>query len=67
MQLALPDLTETEKLMISLKFKSEKRIESRREEREILLKNMREKKKIVKDRAVHNGQMITNVYMKQAK
>jgi hypothetical protein len=67
MQLAQPDLTETEKLMISLKFKSEQRIESRREEREILLKNMREKKKIVKDRAVNNGLMITNVYMKQAK
>ena len=44
MQLAIPDLTETDKLMISLKFKNEQKIESRREEREKLLKVMREKK-----------------------
>ena len=37
MQLALPDLTETDKLMISLKFKNEQRVESRKEEREKLL------------------------------
>ena len=44
MQLAIPDLTETDKLMISLKFKNEQKIESRIEEREKLLKVMREKK-----------------------
>ena len=67
MQLAIPDLTETDKLMISLKFKNEQKIESRREEREKLLKVMREKKKVVKDRALHNNQMIANVFLKQAK
>ena len=28
---------------------------------------MREKKKVVKDRALHNNQMIANVFLKQAK
>ena len=63
MQLAIPDLTETDKLMISLKFKNEQKIESRREERENLLKVMRDRK----DRALHNNQMIANVFLKQAK
>jgi hypothetical protein len=44
MQLALPDLTETEKLMITLKHKSDQRSESRRAERVKLLEEFRAKK-----------------------
>lgn len=64
-QLAMPELTETDKLMITLKFKNDQRVESRREERQKLLENMRSKKKIVKERAVHQAQMITGVYSGQ--
>ncbi len=66
-QLAMPELTETDKLMITLKFKSDQRVESRMEERQKLLEDIRSRKKIVKDRAMHQAQMITGVFLKQAK
>lgn len=52
-QLALPELTETDKLMITLKFKNDVRVESRREEREKLLETIRAKKKVTRERAIH--------------
>ena len=44
MRLSVPDLTNTDVLMIKMKHQKEVKIRSRKEEKEIIIKDMRDKK-----------------------
>jgi hypothetical protein len=45
MKLAVPDLTNTDVLMIKMKHQKEVKIRSRREEKEIIIRDMTDKKR----------------------
>jgi hypothetical protein len=54
-QLAIPDLSETEKLMITLKHHADTKIDARKAEKEALLSELRLKKQAVKDKVLLKG------------